>query len=154
MLSFRAVSPAEPSAHALLEEYFAMRAEAFPGQYRTAMPSPEIFVAPAGVLLVGSDAERGDITIGGIRRVPDGPHGARYEVKHLFTRPAARGMGAGRAILRELERRAREWGAQELVLDTHHTLAAAAALYAVEGFTAIDRYNENPNATRWYGKAL
>jgi hypothetical protein len=27
-------------------------------------------------------------------------------------------------------------------------------LYASAGFTPIEPYNDNPNATRWYGKAL
>ena len=45
-------------------------------------------------------------------------------------------------------------GAAELVLDTHHSLEAAGALYARTGFEAIEPYNENPNASRWYGKAL
>ncbi len=57
-------------------------------------------------------------------------------------------------MLDDLERRAREFGATELVLDTHHTLEAAGGLYATSGFTAIEPYNENPNATRWYGKRL
>ena len=56
--------------------------------------------------------------------------------------------------MEDLERRARAFGADELVLDTHHTLDAAAGLYAATGFSAIPAYNDNPNATRWYGKAL
>ena len=43
---------------------------------------------------------------------------------------------------------------RELVLDTHHTLEAAGALYAATGFVAIEPYNDNPNATRWYAKNL
>ena len=52
------------------------------------------------------------------------------------------------------ERHARQLGAQERVLDTHHTLEAAGGLYASSGFVAIEPYNQNSNATRWYGKAL
>ena len=33
-------------------------------------------------------------------------------------------------------------------------LEAAGGLYARSGFVAIDPYNDNPNATRWYGKTL
>lgn len=154
MLSFRAVSPDEPAARELLGEYFAARAEGFPGVYTPVFPAAEVFAPPAGVLLTARDDERGGIGIGGIRRVADGPLGVRYEVKHLFTRPAARGTGAGGALLAELERRARGWGAAELVLDTHHTLDAANALYASRGFVSIEPYNDNPNASRWYGKPL
>jgi ribosomal protein S18 acetylase RimI-like enzyme len=75
-------------------------------------------------------------------------------VKHLFLRPETRGRGWGRLLLDDLERRAREWDAAELVLDTHHTLEAAGGLYASSGFETVEPYNDNPNATRWYRKAL
>lgn len=160
MVSFRAASPAEPDAHALLEQYFALRAEAFPGSYTTVFPSPATFEPPAGVFVVASaDPEDGlalvgPVGCGGIRRLDDGPHGARYEVKHLFLAPATRGRGWGSLLLADLERRAIAFGAVELVLDTHHTLVAAAGLYASAGFAEIEPYNDNPNATRWYGKDL
>ena len=40
------------------------------------------------------------------------------------------------------------------MLDTHHTLEAAGRLYAAAGFEAINPYNDNPNATRWYAKPI
>lgn len=54
----------------------------------------------------------------------------------------------------ELESRARATGAAELVLDTHEAQTAAAALYASLGFTLVERFNDNPNATIWLGKRL
>ncbi len=158
MLTFRTASPDEPTAHALLEKYFAMRAEAFPGSYTTTFPSPAVFDPPAGVFLLAvAESENGisgAVGCGGIRRVADGERGTRYEVKHLYLEPETRGRGWGRLLLEALEREAVALGAAELVLDTHHTLAAAGALYAATGFTEIAPYNDNPNATRWYGKAL
>lgn len=160
---FRAVSPVEPAAVAILTDYFTFRAAEFPcGAYATTFPAADAFQPPDGVLLLAIDGtevdgtENGGATIGcgGIRRLADGDAGIRYEVKHLFVAPAGRGRGAGRAILDELERRARDWGAAELVLDTHHTLGAAGALYARAGFTATEPYNDNPNATVWLRKRL
>ncbi|WP_278101258.1 GNAT family N-acetyltransferase [Microbacterium proteolyticum] len=155
MVSIR-ISPVDaPDAHALLEEYFALRASIFPGGgYRTVFPSPATFVEPAGVFVVLYDDEGRPVGCGGIRRIDDGPDGPRDEVKHLFVRDIGRGRGWGRLILEDLERRARERGAAELVLDTHHTLDAAGGLYTRSGFQAIPAYNDNANATRWYGKAL
>jgi GNAT superfamily N-acetyltransferase len=75
-------------------------------------------------------------------------------VKHLWLTPAARGRGAGRRLLEELERRALELGAQELVLDTNASLEAAGGLYRSAGFIPIEAYNANPNATHWYGKLV
>ena len=148
MVSLRASAVDAPDAHALLAEYFAARAAGFPGAtYRTTFPAPEAFEPPAGVFVVVEDDEGTPVGCGGIRSIPDGPHGRRYEVKHLYLRPETRGRGWGRLLMEDLERRAREWGAAELVLDTHHTLEAAGALYARSGFAPIEPYNDNPNAT-------
>ncbi|GAB3599796.1 GNAT family N-acetyltransferase [Microbacterium tumbae] len=154
MLEFRPVSPADPEAHAILVDYFALRAAEFPGGvYSPTFPTSEAFEPPAGVFLLAGPSGAA-VGCGGIRRLLDSDAGIRYEVKHLFLKPETRGQGWGRAILEELERRARLWDAAELVLDTHHTLEAAGALYARSGFTSIEPYNDNPNATRWYGKRL
>jgi GNAT superfamily N-acetyltransferase len=144
-----------PDAHELLAEYFMMRAANFPGHaYTTVFPDAVAFEPPAGVFVLVRDDEDAAVGCGGIRRIDDGEHGARYEVKHLYLRPETRGRGWGRALMADLEKRAIDLGAGELVLDTHHTLEAAGALYAASGFEAIDPYNDNPNATRWYGKVL
>ena len=75
-------------------------------------------------------------------------------MKHLWLAPAARGRGAGRRLLEELERRAVEFGARELVLDTNASLEAAGGLYRSSGYVDIEPYNANPNATNWYGKRV
>jgi GNAT superfamily N-acetyltransferase len=157
MVSLRESPVDAPQAHELLAEYFQSREIGFAHQnvvYTTNFPDPAAFTPPAGVFLVVADDDGVGQGCGGIRRVADGPAGIRYEVKHLYLRPETRGRGWGRLLLDGLEERARGWGATELVLDTHHSLEAAAGLYASSGFVAIERFNDNPNATRWYGKAL
>jgi GNAT superfamily N-acetyltransferase len=154
MASARVVSPADPDVHALLEEYFSMRTDTFPGGgYSTTFPDPAAFVPPAGVFLA-IDEDGVAVGCGGVRRIADGEAGIRYEVKNVFVLPTGRGRGWGRLLLDALEDEARRLGAAELVLDTHHSLTAAAGLYASSGFVAIPPYNDNPNATRWYGKRL
>lgn len=144
-----------PDARELLAEYFTMRAATFPGHaYTTVFPDPSVFESPAGVFVLVRDDEGDPVGCGGIRRIDDAPRGPRYEIKHLYLRPETRGRGWGRLLIEDLERRAATLGARELVLDTHHTLEAAGALYAASGFATIDPYNDNPNATRWYGKSL
>ncbi|MDQ1129102.1 GNAT family N-acetyltransferase [Microbacterium sp. SORGH_AS_0888] len=151
MVRTRLASVEDPDAHALLAEYFAIRAATFPGgDYRTVFPDPAAFAPGSGVFLLLDGDHDEAAGCGGIRRLSD----RRYEVKHLYVRPAGRGRGWGRLILEELEQHARDAGAAELVLDTHHTLEAAASLYTRSGFESIEPYNENPNATRWYRKAL
>lgn len=162
MAAFRESGVADDDALALLTEYFSARAEGFPAgpeAYRTVFPSPADFVPPRGVFLIveGEDlaGDAADVGCGGIRRVeaPDG-NVARFEVKHLYVQPHTRGSGFGRALLAELERRAIELGADELVLDTNASLEAAARLYTRAGYESIAPYNDNPNATHWYRKDL
>jgi len=152
----------DASAAALLDEYFAYRAETFPGgpdAYRVARPDPERFTPPAGVLLVveGDDiaGDAADVGIGGVRMLDSpGSDVVRAEVKHLYIRPHVRGLGIGRALLAELERRAVELGATEAVLDTNDSLTAAGTLYRGAGYTPTEPYNDNPNATVWLRKQL
>ncbi|GGF24762.1 GNAT family N-acetyltransferase [Subtercola lobariae] len=160
----------EPAVR-LLTEYFTSRELDFPtnqGVYRVTFPPPEQFVPPVGVFLVvetgeGDAGGEGDaaadtvghaVGCGGIRRIADGPTGARYEVKHVFIEPAARGQGLAAALMAELEARAAAFGAAEVVLDTNASLEAAARLYARLGYHSIAAYNTNTNATNWYAKTL
>lgn len=157
MVALRESPVDEPRAHELLSEYFHSREIGFACQntiYTIVFPAPETFAPPAGVFLVVDDDEGEPVGCGGIRRITDGERGIRYEVKHLYLRPTTRGRGWGRVLLDGLEERARGFGAAELVLDTHHSLEAAAGLYRAAGYVTTEPYNDNPNATRWYAKAL
>ncbi|SFR88477.1 Acetyltransferase (GNAT) family protein [Agromyces sp. CF514] len=163
-MQFRAVPVSGAEAHGMLEAYFAERAAGFPveqGEYRPTFPVDAAFTPPEGVFLIVDDAAPDvagptGIGCGGIRRIDADPATGlvRYEVKHLWLTDAARGRGAGRALLVELERRARGFGAEELVLDTNASLAAAGGLYRSSGFVEIAPYNDNPNATTWFAKRL
>ena len=158
-MRFREVDAAGPEALTLLDAYFAERAAGFPeeqGEYRPTYPSGAQFAPPEGVFLLVEDEEGVVIGCGGVRRIGERPgsHEVRYEVKHLWLTPDARGRGAGRRLLAELERRAIEFGADELVLDTNASLEAAGGLYRSSGYSEVEPYNANPNATHWYGKRV
>jgi GNAT superfamily N-acetyltransferase len=168
MPQFHAVSVADPGALTLLTEYFRSRELSFPpsqGTYHPTYPVAEQFVPPLGVfLVVVDDADTGPVDdeasgasvgCGGIRRLAttDGEP-VRFEAKHLWMQPRTRGRGWGRLLLAELERRAADLGAEEIVLDTNVSLAAAGALYQSTGYEGIPSYNDNPNATNWYRKML
>jgi len=138
----------DPIADELLGEYFDSRELGMPG-YRTFRPDPAVFTPPVGVFLVAYlDGE--PVGGGGIRMLSP----ERAEVKHLWVRPAARGTGLGRALLLELEGRAAEFGATEVVLDTNERLAAAQGLYRSSGYVDVEPYNDNPNADLWLRKLL
>lgn len=168
MPEFTPVSVTDAGALALLTQYFSDRESSFPsmqGTYRTTFPDPDQFVPPNGLFLLVSEnrgeaaeADAGDtvfVGCGGIRRLQSEPgEPVRFEIKHLFLQPQVRGRRWGRVLLDELERRAREFGAEELVLDTNSSLEAAGALYKRSGYVDVPPYNDNPNATNWYRKQL
>lgn len=151
MVTFRKTAVTDPAAQALLAEYFAFRASTFPvtGGYRATHPVPAQYLEPDGVFLVAREFGE-ELGCGGIRSLG----GGRFEIKHLWIRPLARGRGIGRRMLDQLERRALPLGAREIVLDTNSNLEAAGGLYRSHGYLPIEAYNDNPNATDWYRKAL
>ncbi|GAB3819176.1 hypothetical protein GCM10028820_22750 [Tessaracoccus terricola] len=164
MIQIREVRTDSPVAVVLLREYVADRVATRPpaaGGYQAPQPDPALFLPPQGTFVVGAE---GDEVLGcaGIRSIVPGPEwvddgfgGSRwYELKHLFTRPEARGRGVARRLLEHLTIAAREFGGDRLVLDTHSSLDAASGLYARAGLREVPRFNDNSNADRWYGKEL
>ena len=157
MTTWRATGVDEPAAQALLAEYFASRAETFPasmGEYRPVWPTAPQFEPPNGVFLIVEE-DGMDVGCGGVRQLAVlGDAGTRFEVKHLWVQPQARGTGLGRRLLEELEGRARALGATQLVLDTNASQAAATVLYRSAGYVEVPAYNDNANATHWFSKNL
>ena len=84
-----------------------------------------------GGALVGSVA---------IKRRPDGSG----ELKRLYVRPSARGLGLGKTLAAAAVQRARARGYALLRLDTLPTMAAARGIYASLGFQPAERYSDNP----------
>ncbi len=150
-MEYRSSRTDASAAHTLLAEYFAYREQTFPSAagYVTTFPSPSEFTPPRGLFLV-VESDAAPVGCGGVRDLG----GGRFEVKHLWLRPEVQGRGLGRALLTELETRAASLGATELVLDTNASLTAAGGLYRGSGYTEIEPYNDNPNATNWYRKVL
>jgi ribosomal protein S18 acetylase RimI-like enzyme len=72
----------------------------------------------------------------------------------MWVAPAARGLGLGRRLLRELERLARETGARTIRLDTNRVLNEAIRLYRSAGYQEVPRFNDEPYAHHWFEKAL
>lgn len=151
MVTFRKTAVTDSAAQALLTEYFAFRAATFPvrGGYRATSPVPADYVEPDGVFLLAREFGEG-LGCGGIRSLG----GGRFEIKHIWIRPLARGRGIGRRMLDQLERRAIPFGAREIVLDTNSSLEAAGSLYLSHGYDPIEAYNDNPNADSWFRKVL
>lgn len=111
---------------------------------------PGGYAPPDGRLLL---ATHGDVPIGCVALHRSG--GSRGEMKRLYVRPSARGLGAGKLLVAALLAEARDIGYSEVVLDTLPTMREAQRLYEELGFREIAPYRPNPIAgTRYLGKSL
>lgn len=110
---------------------------------------PAELAPPDGTWLVAYEADR-PVGCGGIKRLD----ALAAEVKRVYVRPEARGLGAGRALMRELEAAARGLGFTRLRLDVGASQPEALALYRDLGFSEIGDYNSNPYASYWLQKDL
>lgn len=125
---------------------------------------PGKYAPPGGTILLASAIEAGQPPqwLGVVALRPLDPSGLRpndptpiCEMKRLYVRPAARGLGAGRALCEQLLAAAAAAGYRMMKLDTESDFAAAIGLYRSLGFIEIPRYNDDPEAsTVWMGKAL
>ena len=76
------------------------------------------------------------------------------EIKRMWVDPSRRGIGLGRRLLGHLEAEVRSSGRSRVVLDTNDALTEAITMYGRLGYVAIERYNDNPYADRWFEKSL
>jgi GNAT superfamily N-acetyltransferase len=105
-------------------------------QELAALPGP--YAPPGGELLL---AKRGDHVLGCIGLKPLAPGVA--EIKRLFVREQARGLGVGKALIEAITRTARELGYAEIKLDTLPQMQGAIALYQAAGFKPIAPYGSH-----------
>ncbi len=110
---------------------------------------PGELALPGGTFVVGIK-DGVAVCVGGLKRLPDGA----CEVKKMFVVEAARGRGVARALLEELERRARELGYAVARLDTGPLQPRAQRMYERAGYVQITNYNANPVATFFAEKRL
>jgi len=119
---------------------FATELETLPGNY--APPSGRLLIAWHAGHAVGCVA---------LQRVD----AQRGEMKRLYVRPAARGLGLGRTLVERVLDDARVIGYKRVVLDTLPTMIEAQRLYEQFGFVDIEPYRANPIVgTRYLGKSL
>jgi putative acetyltransferase len=115
---------------------------------------PGKYAEPAGCILLARDASGAPIGCVALRPIDAAPHdreGERVcEMKRLYTRPEARGLGAGRRLCEELVAFARSAGYTLMKLDTEPELEAACVLYRSLGFIDIPRYNDDPKPETLY----
>ncbi|HEY4441292.1 MAG TPA: GNAT family N-acetyltransferase [Candidatus Elarobacter sp.] len=151
-LRFDLEDPHSTDARWCLAQYFAEIDRRFEGGFdeaRSLAPDAGEFVPPKGRFVV---VRLEDAPVGcGALKLLDG---VTAELKRMWISPAARGRGAGRRLLAELERLAGEAGASVVRLETNRVLPEAIALYHRSGYAEIPPYNDEPYAHHWFEKRL
>lgn len=111
---------------------------------------PGTYAPPTGRLLIASMSNQ-PIGCVALQRIDP----RRGEMKRLYVRPSARGLGVGRALTDEILRHAAGIGYAEVVLDTLPSMREAQQLYEQIGFDEIEPYRLNPiPGTRYLRKQL
>lgn len=111
---------------------------------------PGAYAAPSGRLLLATHDGR-DVGCVALR----GLDARRCEMKRLFVRPGARGLGIGVALVAAVLREARSIGYEEMVLDTLPSMIEAQRMYERFGFRDVPAYGVNPvSGARSMGRPL
>ncbi|GAA4372112.1 helix-turn-helix domain-containing GNAT family N-acetyltransferase [Nocardioides caricicola] len=139
----REVSPTDPVAREAVQRYFDELERRFPDGFDPGEPDHR-----GTFLLASSDGQ--PVAYGGVQQLSD----ETGEIKRMWVADDWRGAGLGARMLRELESLAARLGHTRVVLDTNGTLREAIAMYGRAGYTAVERYNDNPYAEHWFAKEL
>jgi DNA-binding MarR family transcriptional regulator/predicted GNAT family N-acyltransferase len=144
--------PTSADARHCLDAYFRELDDRFDTGFEVGRSIPADagdLVEPAGRLLVARLDGR-PIGAGAVKF-----HGTEpAEIKRMWVSSEARGLGLGRRILADLERRAREHGASTARLETNRALTEAIALYTSAGYVEVPPFNDEPYAHHWFEKDL
>ena len=103
---------------------------------------PGKYAPPSGTLLLATDGRKA-IGCGALRRIAS-LESSTCEMKRLYVRPEARGLGLGKRIAERLIQEAVRLGYAAMVLDTLDRLEAAIKLYQALGFECMEPYYDNP----------
>jgi DNA-binding MarR family transcriptional regulator/GNAT superfamily N-acetyltransferase len=149
-VTVEAADPASADAQRCLLAYAAELDERFPEGFRQSdLITPDQVHASGGACLVARD-RHGPLGCGILHQFEH----RVAEIRHLWVRPDARGLGVARLLLAALEQAALERGWPIIRLDTHEVLTEAAALYRTSGYQEIPPYDANPHAYLWFEKRL
>jgi putative acetyltransferase len=143
-LSIAIETPHSDDERALVADLNARAPEQTPREHTHHM-TVEQMAQPDTTVFVARDADGAAIGMGALRRHADGVG----EVKRMYTRPAARGLGVGRAIVAAIEALAMREGCVRLVLETGAvpSFGSAWRVYEQSGFTRCGAVLDYPAGT-------
>jgi putative acetyltransferase len=143
-------TPLSDDVRALVQALNEFTFELTPAEYRHHM-TVEQMAQPDTTLFVARDADGAPLGMGALRR-----HEGVGEVKRMFVKPEARGLGVGGAILARIEDLARQEGLSRVVLETGSNFDAAKRVYERGGFQTCEPVLDYPPSawTAFYAKSL
>jgi GNAT superfamily N-acetyltransferase len=115
-------------------------------------PRVDPAVEAAGELFVARDGEGQPVGCVVLRRYAE----AVFELRRMYVRPEARGHGVAAALLAALEDRARQRGAERIILECGTAQPEALAFYQGHGYRPVPRfgiYADSPRS-RCFGREL
>jgi DNA-binding MarR family transcriptional regulator/ribosomal protein S18 acetylase RimI-like enzyme len=130
---------ASPGAQYCLGEYFKELDARFAGGFQLERSLPTDDAVFLVARLRGEPVGCGAIKV------------AQSYLKRMWIAPRARGLGLGRRMLSELERRSTTGTAR---LETNRALTEAIALYRAAGYVEVEPFNDEPYAHHWFEKTL
>ena len=144
-------SPTTPGARYCLERYFEELAARFEAGF-----DPKLSISAGADELT---PPRGYFVLATLEGEPIGCgalkcHRDFGEIKRMWVKGSARGLGIGKRVLRRLEELARRRRLPLLRLETNDTLAEAQALYRRSGYREVAAFNQEPYAHHWFEKSL
>jgi len=153
-VTFEVRDPSDPGARWCLDQYFNELDRRFDTGFGHVAPRAVAaalvdYKPPKGLFLVVT--LRGELVgCGALRFRGD----AIAELKRMWVDETVRGLGIGRRLLGELERRAAEAGARVVRLETNRSLTEAIALYRSTGYVEVEAFNDLQYAHHWFAKPL
>jgi DNA-binding MarR family transcriptional regulator/GNAT superfamily N-acetyltransferase len=144
-------APTSPAARYCLERYFEELAARFEGGFDPKLSisaDAEELTPPRGYFVLAT-LEGDPVGCGALKC-----HADFAEIKRMWVKGAARGLGVGRRILLRLEELARSRRIPLLRLETNDTLKEAQALYRSSGYREVPAFNAEPYAHHWFEKRL
>jgi DNA-binding MarR family transcriptional regulator/GNAT superfamily N-acetyltransferase len=144
-------APGSPDARYCLERYFEELAARFEGGFdpKLSISADTGELTPPRGYFVLATLEGDPVGCGALKC-----HAGFGEVKRMWVKGTARGLGVGRRILLRLEELVRSRRIPLLRLETNDTLKEAQALYRSSGYLEVPAFNAEPYAHHWFEKAL
>ena len=152
-ISIAVETPLQDDVRVMIEELNAFMNPLTPGEFQFQMTAEQIAESNT-TLFVARGGEGEALGMGALK-----VHGAGLgEVKRMYTRPAARGIGIGWKLLRQVEALARDKGLRELKLETGEApgFEEAWKIYERSGYSVCGAFLDYPDSgwSRFYMKKL